>query len=219
MHMGALTDPADPSDWRDLRIAAGEPGSGTRFVVQALAGVVDRGIDDDALVPVGGEAAAQALLDGDVDVALFVAPATAPYLQPLFKTPNVDVSPIRDREALMRQLPFVQLADVPRAGFDYAAERPAEEVELIAMVGRLVARADLHPALVDRLVQAARKIHSARDLITDEDQFPTMVGVAMPVNAQAANLLANDRLSPLYRVRTGSWRRSTASHCCCCLCW
>jgi TRAP-type uncharacterized transport system substrate-binding protein len=200
MHTGALTDPADPSDWQDLRIAAGEPGSGTRFVVEALAGAVERGIGNHALLPVGGEAAAQALLDGEVDVALYVAPATAPNLQPLFAAPGVSISPIRDREALLRQLPFVQLADVPRSGFDYAAERPPEEVELIAMVGRLVARADLHPALVDRLVNAARTIHSGRDLITNENQFPSTAGVDMAVNAQAANLLADDKPSPLYRV-------------------
>jgi hypothetical protein len=132
-------------------------------------------------------------------VALFVAPATAPYLQPLFASPDIDVVSIRDREALMRQLPFVQLTDVPRSGFDYAGERPPQEVGLIAMVGRLVARADLHPALVDRLVHAALEVHSGRDLITNEGQFPNVMGVDVAVNAQAANLLAASGPSPLYR--------------------
>jgi TRAP-type uncharacterized transport system substrate-binding protein len=200
MHHGALPGrPADPSAWRRLRIAAGEAGSGTRFVVDAVAGAIEGGLAGNEIVPVGGAAAAEALAAEEVDVALFVAPATAPYLQPLFADPRIETSSIRDREALMRQLPFVQLAEVPRSGFDYAAQRPGQPIELIAMVGRLAARTDLHPALVDRLVQAAREVHSQRDLITDENQFPSAAGVDMDLNAQAANLLAAEGPSPLYR--------------------
>jgi hypothetical protein len=57
------------------------------------------------------------------------------------------------------------------------------------MIARLVAQADLHPALVDRLVEAARQIHSGRDLITREGQFPAVTGVDMPMNPQAASLI------------------------------
>jgi hypothetical protein len=150
------------------------------------------------LVPLGGTDAAEALRTGAVDVARFVAPVSAPYLQPLFAAPDVILTTIRDTEALVRRLPFAMRADIPRAGLDYAAVRPPRQVELIAMVGRLVAQADLHASLVDRLVQAAREVHSDRDLITPEGAFPDTSGVDLAVNPQAATLLAGPP-SALYR--------------------
>jgi hypothetical protein len=59
------------------------------------------------------------------------------------------------------------------------------------MVGRLAARDDLHPSLVDRLVSAAREVHSSRGLLQDENQFPSANGATMPMNPQAASLLEN----------------------------
>ncbi len=199
LHRGAIGDPADPAAWSGLAIAAGEPGSGTRFVVdgalQAL-GIDPASLD---LRDMNATASAEALLAGGVDIALFVAPVGAPYLQPLFADPAVRAVSIRDAEALVRRLPFVDLTDVPPSSFDYAGRRPAEQIELVAMIARLVAQSDLHPALVDRLVEAARRIHSGRDLITREGQFPAVTGVDMPMNAQAATLIENgpERLQPL----------------------
>ena len=198
LHKGALAVPADPVNWRGLSIAAGEPGSGTRFVVDAVIAALAMDPSQFRLVPLGGAEAADALQAGSVDVALFVAPVSAPYLQPLFAAPDVTLASIRDTEALVRRLPFAMRADIPPAGLDYAGERPPRQVELIAMVARLVAQADLHASLVDRLIQAAREVHSDRDLITPEGTFPNSAGVNLPVNPQAATLLAGPP-SPLYR--------------------
>jgi TRAP-type uncharacterized transport system substrate-binding protein len=198
MHRGALDSPADPTGWRGLRIAAGAEGSGTRFVIDALARATGQSIAGNTLVPLGGAEAADALLAGEVDAAIFVAPVTAPYLQGLFESDRVITAAIRDSEALSRQLAFVQQTTIPRSGFDYAAQHPPEDIELIAMVARLVARADLHPAAIDRLINAAREVHSKRDLITDQNAFPSTTNISMPLNAQAENLLKKPP-SPLYR--------------------
>jgi TRAP-type uncharacterized transport system substrate-binding protein len=197
-HAGALRDPADPSDWQGLRIAAGEPGSGARFVVDAVIHGLRLDPAEFNLLPLAGAEAAEALGAGTIDVALFVAPVDAPYLQPLFADDRIELASIRDGEALVRRLPFVQTADLPAAAFDYAGRRPPRQIDLVAMVGRLAARSDLHPSLVDRLANAAREVHSGRDLITRTGQFPGIEGADMPVNAQAANILSRPP-SPLYR--------------------
>lgn len=198
-HLGIAGDPANPLSWQGLRIAAGEEGSGTRYVVDRVIRVlgIDPGQID--LIPLNGTAAAEALLAGEVDVALIVGPPGAPYLTPLFAEPLVSVGEIRDVEALSRRLPFAQIADIPPSGFDYAARNPSERIDLLAMTGRLAARSDLHAALVDRLINAARIVHSHRDLITRENQFPSLDAVDMPINPQAESLLSAPGPSPLHR--------------------
>lgn len=197
-HNGAISNPVDPTAWAGLRVAAGEEGSGTRFVFDAVARSIGSSFAGAHILALGGEQAAGALLSSEVDIALFVAPVTAPYLEDLFADSGITAGEIRDGQALSRQLPYVQMADIPRAGFDYSAVRPPARIDLIAMVGRLVVQPDLHPALVDRLVMAARHIHSGRDLITEENEFPSSDILDMPVNAQAINLLSGPP-SPLHR--------------------
>lgn len=202
-HRGGVEQAADPVAWQGLRVAAGEPGSGTRAAVLAAARALRIELMPDMLLPLGGADAAEALLQGRVDVAVFVAPVTAPYLKPLFESEEISVAPIRDAEALARRLPFVRMVDIPPAALDYARRIPEERVPLVAMVAALVAREDLHPALVNRLVRAAQRIHSGTDLVNVELIFPTTEGLDLPMNEQAAAALrdgpdAFERLLPYW---------------------
>ncbi len=53
----------------------------------------------------------------------------------------------------------------------------------------MIAKDTLHPSLVDRLVEAARIVHSHRDAITSDRQFPSMNNVSMRQDTYAHNLL------------------------------
>jgi NMT1-like family len=202
-HRGETERAVDPVAWAELRVAAGEPGSGTRAAVLAAARALALPLTPEMLLPIGGTDAVQALLDRRVDVAVFVAPVTAPYLEPLFQSDEVRIAPIRDAEALARRLPYVRMVDIPPAALDYARRIPDERVPLVAMVAALVARDDLHPALVNRLVRAAERIHAGTDLVNVAPIFPSSQGLGLPVNAQAAAALENgpdafERLLPYW---------------------
>lgn len=152
---------------------------------------------------IGGTDAAQALLGGGVDVAVFVAPIDAPYLAALLTDPAIRLSSVRDTEALARRVPFARQVDIPPSGIDYAARLPPERVDLIAAIATLAARGDLHPALVNRFVRAAQEIHGGPVLISATLRFPTADGVGLPMNPQAETLLATgpgalDRILPYW---------------------
>ncbi len=188
-HRAGMDDANDPTRWSDRRVAAGGEGSGTRFAVDTILNTLDVS-GDNTLVPVGGAAAAEALLAGEIDVAIFVAPVSAAYLTPLYLAPGIELASIRDVEAIRRRLPFVLAADLPPASLNYAAVKPATRIDLAAMVAQLVARDGLHPALVDRFIKAARRIHGARDLLAEEGQFPSTDANTLRMNKQARTILA-----------------------------
>lgn len=114
-------------------------------MIDALSSVIGSEMPDNTFLPLGGSAATEALLAGEIDAAIYVAPVSAPYLQPLFVDDDVTAVAIRDGAAIARQLSFVRQVTIPRSGFDYASERPPEDIAMIAMIGALVASADLHP--------------------------------------------------------------------------
>ncbi|MEO0911744.1 MAG: hypothetical protein AAFY59_01955 [Pseudomonadota bacterium] len=188
--------PANPGQWAGLTIATGSPGSGTRAAANTFLAAAGHSLPENTRDPRGGQAAATALLARDIDAALFVAPLSAPYLAPLFEDPNTRILALDHVNALSRRLPQSTVVRMPAGAVSLAPTVPPEPVDLIAMVAHLTAQADLHPALVDRLIEAARRIHGRRDALTEENAFPTTEGVAEPVDPYARNLL-RDGTSPL----------------------
>ncbi len=179
------------AEWGSLLVAAGEPGSGTRIAINNALQTLDLTVDQSRFLPIGGEAAATALLQEEVDLAVFVAPITAPYLEPLLTDPDIAIGTLRDGEALARQLRFMQLVDIPPAGLDYRARIPAERVELTAMLATLAIQGDLHPAVVNRLARAAQRIHAAPSVLSAEIELPSAEGTGLPMNLQARDVLSN----------------------------
>jgi TRAP-type uncharacterized transport system substrate-binding protein len=195
-HAGALEDVTFPPTWQDLRIAVGAQGSGTRFAFGRMAELMSLNLQINELVPLGGMEAARALLDGEVDVAVFVAPPSAPYLAPLFASEGVRMTEILHAEALARQMPYVERISVPDHGIDYRRERPPREVSLLALSARLVARETLHPAAVNRLIGAAETVHGGPTVLAPEGRFPSALGASLPVDSYARNLIEEGQ-SPL----------------------
>lgn len=68
---------------------------------------------------------------------------------------------------------------------DYARNIPDREIELIAPTANLVIREDLHPALVDLLVQSAASIHGGGGVFEEPGAFPTPDFIDLPLNAEA----------------------------------
>ncbi|MGC9418078.1 MAG: TAXI family TRAP transporter solute-binding subunit [Rhodovulum sp.] len=181
--------PSNPGQWAGLRLAAGGAGSGTAAAFDGLeraAGLAPGAVTRLAL---GGAQAAEALIAGEADIAVFVAPLGAPYLAPLFADPDVVLMRLDYMTALSRRMVQTEIITLPAAGIDLDPVVPPGDLRMLAMVAQLVARDDLHPSLVDRLVTAARDIHSGADAITPAGRFPAAEPGPLPMNAYAATLI------------------------------
>ena len=83
----------EPESARDLigkTLAAGSPGSGTRVLVEELLSA--SGLSGQVqLIDLGGAEGAQALRNGEADLALFVAGLRSPAVQDLVADPRLDL--------------------------------------------------------------------------------------------------------------------------------
>lgn len=181
--------PSNPGAWTGLRIAVGAEGSGTRVVANQFRLAAGHGPQQNTLVPLSGGAAAEALMAGDVDIALFVAPLAAPYLAPLFADPGLNLVALDHLAALTGRLQQSTQLLLPAGAVSLAPLLPDRDTPMLALTARLVARDRLHPSLVDRLVEAAKIIHGRRDPITREGAFPTAEGLSIPVDVYARDLI------------------------------
>ncbi len=126
------------------------------------------------------------LLEGRIDALVFSSAPEAPLIQMLLQTPGIKLFDFVQAEAYTRRLPFLTHVTLPRGIVDLGRDLPAQDYQLIAPTATLVAREDLHPALIDLFVQAAGQIHGGTGWFQQQGQFPSARYTEIPVAHEAA---------------------------------
>jgi TRAP-type uncharacterized transport system substrate-binding protein len=179
----------NPGNWRDIRLAAGPEGSGTRAATQALisaAGLQNAGIE---LLEFGGDEAVNAVRNGDADAMLFVAPLAAPYLMEAIFDPKLIFVPLSFVDALASKLSGASAVTIPAGAIALSPPRPPEAVKILALRASLIASTNLHPALVDRFVKAATELHGDRDILHGYREYPSVTSPPVPMSATVQELI------------------------------
>lgn len=174
------------TDLRGKRINLGPEGTGVpRLLRQVLDanGIAPRDlrIGDLADTPATVE-----LLAGRIDGLVFSSAPEAPLIQMLLQTPGIKLFDFAQAEAYTRRLPFLTHVVLPRGIVDLGRNIPAQDYHLIAPTATLVAREEIHPALVGLLVKAAIEIHGGAGWFQQQGQFPSPKYTEIPVAAEAA---------------------------------
>ncbi len=178
-----------PGDWRGLRLAAGREGSGARAAALALieaAGLQESGI---VLQEIGGFEAIDALRTQEVDAALFVSPLEAPYLTEAIIDPELDMIKMALIDALSFSFASAHSAVVPAGSTTLAPPRPVQDVKILTLTASMIATSQIHPAIVDRLVHSANKIHGDRSVLQEAKEFPNTNSPPAPINDVAWHMI------------------------------
>jgi hypothetical protein len=94
-------------------------------------------------------------------------------------------------EAYTRRFPFLSHVVLPHGIVDLGRDLPPKDYHLIAPTATLVARENLHPALIDLFVQAASDIHGGAGWFRRTGDFPTASFTEIPVSETAEKLYKN----------------------------
>ena len=153
-------------------IDVGPVGGGAEPLFRQIAAA--HGLPPEGLVASEREAVHRVvdLVQGRVDALTLVSAPEAPLVQYLLQTPGVVLFDWAQSPALARQFPFLQAQVLPRGLVDLARDQPPKDVRLVAATASLVVHADLHPALMQLLLQAAAQAHAAPGWFNRGGEFP-----------------------------------------------
>jgi len=174
------------TDLKGKRINLGPEGTG---VPRLFRQVLDaNGIEPDELRigALENTPATVELLADRVDGLVFSSAPEAPLIQMLLQTPGIQLFNFTQADAYTRRLPFLTHVVLPRGIVDLGRDIPAQDYHLIAPTATLVAREDLHPALVGLLVKSAFEIHGKAGWFQQQGQFPSPKYTEIPVAREAA---------------------------------
>ena len=156
------------------RIAIGGKGSGTRVLAETL--LKANGIDAKGptkFLDLDGKAAEEALLTRQADAVFFMGDsAAAANMSDLIHAPGIRLFDFVQGDAYVRRFRYLSKLELPPGAFDLGKNVPDKPIAIIAPTVELIARSDLHPALSDILIEAAREVHGRATLLQNAGEFP-----------------------------------------------
>lgn len=182
-------DPVDRlSQFSGKRLAIGAEGSGTRALALTL--LKANGIESGgrtALLDLSGEDAARALIAHKIDAVFLTGDsATPPLMRKLLQTPGIRVFNFVQAEAYTRRFRYLTRLELPMGTLDLGKNSPERTLYLIAPTVELVGRENLHPAISDLLIEAAREIHGSASLLQHAGEFPAPLEHEFRISNDAA---------------------------------
>jgi len=175
------------SDLRGRRIAVGRPGSGTRAIAEAL--LRANGIEakpPTAWVDLEGSAAKDALIKGSVDAAFMTGDsASAADIVELIHTRGIRMFDFTQADAYVARFRYLTKLELPPGSLDLGRNLPDKPVTMLAPTVELLAKPDLHPALSDMLIEAARQVHGRANVLQRAGEFPAPLEHEYPLSDDA----------------------------------
>ncbi len=175
------------SELRGRRLVIGPEGSGTRSLALVL--LEANGIESGgptALLDFDADDAAKALLDGKVDALFLMGDAASPQImRMLMREPGIRLFDFTQADAYVRRITYLNKLELPKGSIDFGKNIPDHDVYLIGPTVELIARSNLHPALSDLLLEAARQVHGKAGLFKRQGEFPVPLEQGIHISADA----------------------------------
>jgi TRAP-type uncharacterized transport system substrate-binding protein len=179
------------SQLKGKRIAVGPPGSGTRYAALKILGKAGVNSNTANMLTYGGSAAVKALNDGFVDIAWMVGAPNATAIQSLLRNPKDRLMSFPMAEAYTRIFPELVRLVLPQGVVDIGKGIPPDDVQLVGTTTKVLVRSDLHPEIVQLLLQAMVEIHGKADIFQHNGDFPKATDVEFPVANAAVDFYKN----------------------------
>ncbi len=179
------------SQLKGLRVNVGTAGSGVPNLMGALFDLNRMEAPGVILSQLDQTAATVAFLGGDIDALVFASAPESLMVQMLLQTPGVKLMDFAQNEAYSRRLPFLAPVSLPRGVVDMAADVPAQDVRLVAPTTTLLARPDVHPAILQLFSQAALALHGNAGWFSRSHEFPIAANAEFALAKEAERTIRN----------------------------
>ena len=171
------------SELAGQRVNRGAPGSGTRGLADEL--LMLNNVKSDTFSEFDTATASKALRAGELDALFMVSGEKSPEVQTLLQAQGIALMDLPRAKAYHLHRRYLSPLTLPPGAIDLANERPPTERQMIGVTAMLVARKDLHPALVDLLLLSAPTIVGGDGLFHSAGQFPSGRFLSIPLSKEA----------------------------------
>lgn len=202
-----LHGPATLANTKGLRIAVGPDTASTANVARILLGNAGLKSSDVRFDTQTDMDAAEALIDGRVDVVFQVAGEDSPAVQMLTRMGGIQLLNVDNANSLISQERPLQLLLLPQGVIELRGDVPPRDLTLVSLQTHLLVKPEVHPALQRALLLAAFEIHEDPTFLQRYGQFPSFRGSNFKLSptARAYSLGARPWMETLLPYGKAQW--------------
>jgi TRAP-type uncharacterized transport system substrate-binding protein len=174
------------SQLKGKRLAIGPEGSGARTLALKLLKENHMDGPPTVLHELAGEEAADELIAGKIDAAFMMGDSATPaVMRKLRDNDDIEIASFRQADGYLRKFRFLSKLTLPEGAYDLGKNEPPKTLTLVGPTVELVARNNLHPALSDLLIGAAREVHGGPGLFRNAGEYPAPLVRDFPISPDA----------------------------------
>jgi TRAP-type uncharacterized transport system substrate-binding protein len=179
------------SQLKGKRIAVGPVGSATRAAADKILGRGGVNSETATLLPFIGSTAVEAMNDGKVDAVWILGAPDSPSVHSFLGNPNLRMMSFPNAEAFTRIFPELARMVLPQGVIDIDLNVPPNDVQLIGSTTKVLVRSDVHPEIVQLLLQTMIEVHGGANIFQRTGEFPNSTDVEYPVAPAAIDFYKN----------------------------
>lgn len=177
-HRGKPYDGTNPTAFfKSLRLSINLPGSGTHSLSRTILELHGIAADNNPRIQFLSSADSVAAVQaGQLDGMFLVAGIESKTIERLLQDPSVQVMHFTQALAYTKRLPFLEVVQLPRGGFDLVRDQPPHLADMAATTTTVLTTEDMHPTLQQLFLQATRAPeHQNSQYFTRPGGFPAYV--------------------------------------------
>ena len=144
------------------RISLGSAGSGTNMLASQLLRASEVTAENSTLLAISTSRSLSALKLREIDASMIVTGPSSKTLQAALTDPDFELVSLAQADAYPQRLTFITRRTLHAGAVQFVPLIPPRDTAVIMTKAMLVARDDVHPAIVNLLLEAIRDIHDER---------------------------------------------------------
>jgi len=188
-------------EFRGKRLSIGMPRTALRTLMLEVLKATGAPEDSIVLSELDYGKAIDALIAGQIDVAMVPAQLDDSLVQHALRDPRVRLMNVGQAEAIAKTVPGLKHVVLWRGLISLTRDIPNSDIDLLALRNRLLVRKDLHPALQYLLLEAMREVHGGAGPFNRLGEFPAEQSNDLPLSPTA---------QVFYRSGPTFWQRYTS---------
>lgn len=183
--------PSSIAEIKEKRIGIALAGSGTRKITDQifeLNGVSTKSPNFYAAAP---DILLTKLQAHELDVAIFVYKAEAPFITKVYKDPDIKFMSFNEAYGYLQSMPSLAVLKIPHSILDIPTNTPEKEIQVISPVAELVINEHFHPAIITLLMREINDVINDPTIVAVENTFPNTNNLSFRVNEDALDYVKN----------------------------
>jgi uncharacterized protein len=183
--------PESIAEIKTKKIGIAQEGSGTRRLTDHIFELNGTSTKESNFFVGDSQTLFNKLMANEIDVAIFVFKAEAPFIQNVFKDVDIKFMSFADAYGYVQAMPTLAVIKIPRGVLDIPTNTPEKEIRVISPTAELVINDKFHPALTALIMREINDTLNDSTIVADENMFPSINQLSFKVNNDSADFIKN----------------------------